>query len=492
MKRVYAAIDLKSFYASVECVKRNLDPLNTQLVVADPTRTEKTICLAISPALKAYGLPGRARLFEVLQKVQNINADRASRVPYHQLSGSSCFADELANNPDLALNFIIAPPHMKDYVAISTQIYRTYLQFVAPEDIFAYSIDEVFLDLTSYLKMYRLTPNELITKIVTTIFQQTGITATAGIGTNLYLAKVALDILAKHATPNSAGVRIAELDEISYRQKLWTHQPLTDFWRVGPGYNRKLREHCIFTMGDVARCSLTNSDLLYKLFGVNAELLIDHAWGYENATIHSIKTYRPNTTSLSSGQVLSRPYKFAEARVIVQEMSDALTLSMSEKGFLTDQLVLHVSYDVSSLKLQPKYRGPRTHDRYGREKPKSAHGTFRLPMSTSSTRQIRDGFLQLYDQLVGQHLLVRKITLTVGELLPKASDHARHTYQQTQLFAEPSSALAEKSTATEPKLQSAILTIQKRYGKNAILKGVNFENGATTIIRNHQLGGHGE
>lgn len=494
MERVYAAIDLKSFFASVECVKRNLDPLNAHLVVADPSRTEKTICLAISPALKAYGLPGRARLFEVLQKVQMVNAERASRVPYHRLSGSSCFADELASNPDLALDFIIAPPHMKDYVETSATIYRTYLQFVAPEDIFVYSVDEVFLDLTSYLKMYQMTPNQLVTKIVSEVYQRTGITATAGIGTNLYLAKVALDILAKHAAPNIAGVRIAELDELSYRQQLWTHQPLTDFWRIGPGYDRKLREHCMFTMGDVARCSLDNEDLLYKLFGVNAELLIDHAWGIEPATISSVKSYRPSATSLSSGQVLQYPYDFTKARVIVQEMSDALVLNMSEKGFLTDQLVLHVSYDVSSLANFPEYRGPRSRDRYGREKPKSAHGTIRLPEPTSSTRQARDGFLQLYDSLVHPKLLVRKITLTVGELIPKGSTQPQPAYQQTQLFPEPTPAnpLEQKSRANQDKLQSAILDIQKRYGKNAILKGLNFEDGATAIARNHQIGGHKE
>lgn len=494
MKRVYAAIDLKSFFASVECARRNLDPFNTHLVVADPSRTEKTICLAISPALKAYGLPGRARLFEVLQKVQMINADRASRVPYGRLSGSSCFADELAQNPDLALNFVIAPPHMKDYVETSTTIYRTYLRFIAPEDIFVYSIDEVFLDLTSYLKMYQMTPDQLVTKLVSEVFRLTGITATAGIGTNLYLAKVALDILAKHAQPNAAGVRIAELDEISFRKQLWTHHPLTDFWRIGSGYDRKLREHCMFTMGDVARCSLENEDLLYKLFGINAELLIDHAWGYENATIASVKNYHPSATSLSSGQVLQYPYDFTKARIIIQEMSDTLTLNMLEKGFLTDQLVLHVSYDVSSLERYPNYRGPRSHDRYGREKPKSAHGTFRLPEPTASTRQTRNGFLQLYDQLVDPRLLVRKITLTVGELVPKDFVHLQPAYQQTQLFAEQptTNELTQKANRNNDKLQSAILDIQRRYGKNAILKGLNFEDGATAIARNYQIGGHRE
>ena len=494
MERIYAAIDLKSFFASVECVRRGLDPLSTHLVVADPTRTEKTICLAISPALKAYGLPGRARLFEVLQKVQEINAERASHVPYHRLSGSSCFADELAQNPDLALNFVIAPPHMKDYVETSANIYRTYLRFVAPEDIFVYSIDEVFLDLTSYLKMYQMTPSQLVTKLVSEVFRLTGITATAGIGTNLYLAKVALDILAKHAQPNSAGVRIAELNELSFRKQLWTHHPLTDFWRIGPGYDRKLREHCMFTMGDVARCSLENMELLYKLFGVNAELLIDHAWGYESATIASVKHYRPSATSLSSGQVLQCPYSFDKARIIVQEMSDALTLSMLEKGFLTDQLILHISYDVSSLEQCPDYHGPRSHDRYGREKPKSAHGTFRLSEPTASTRQTRDGFLQLYDELVDPRLSIRKITLAVGELVPKDSTRPQPAYQQTQLFVEPSTLneLAQKANDNNDKLQSAILNIQKRYGKNAILKGLNFEDGATAINRNHQIGGHKE
>lgn len=494
MERVYAAIDLKSFFASVECVKRGLDPLNTHLVVADASRTEKTICLAISPSLKAYGLPGRARLFEVIQKVQMINSERASRVPYHYLSGNSCFADELQNNPDLALNFIVASPHMKNYVDISADIYRTYLRSVAPEDIFVYSIDEVFIDLTSYLKMYKMAPDQLVTKLVTDIYLQTGITATAGIGTNLYLAKVALDILAKHTKPNSAGVRIAQLNEMSYRTKLWAHYPLTDFWRIGPGYDRKLREHCMFTMGDIARCSLNNEELLYKLFGVNAELLIDHAWGVETATIASVKNYRPSATSLSSGQVLHCPYDFAKARIIVQEMSDALTLNMSEKGFTTDQLVLHVSYDTYSLEHYPKYNGPRSHDRYGREKPKSAHGTFRLPEATSSARQIQKGFLELYDELIDTHLLIRKITLTVGELSLKSFSRTQPAYQQTQLFAEPKTTkpLEQKIIQTDSKLQSAILDIQKRYGRNAILKGLNFEDGATAIARNHQIGGHKE
>lgn len=493
MERVYAAIDLKSFFASVECVKRGLDPLNVNLVVADPTRTEKTICLAISPALKTYGLPGRARLFEVLSKVQLINAERASRVPYRRLSGSSCFADELQNNPDLALNFVIAPPHMKDYIKTSAKIYKIYLDYVAPEDIFAYSIDEVFLDLTSYLKLYQMSPEQLVTKLVSAVYQRTGITATAGIGSNLYLAKVALDILAKHAAPNAAGVRIAELNESSYRQKLWTHQPLTDFWRIGPGYNRQLRKHCIYTMGDIARCSLDNPSLLYKLFGVNAELLIDHAWGFENATIASIKSYQPSSTSLSSGQVLQSPYDFTKARNIVREMSDSLTLNMSAKGYVTNQLVLHVSYDPSSLEQYPQYSGPLSQDRYGRKKPKSAHGTLRLPHATDSVAQTQAGFLKLYDQLVRPNLLVRKITLCVGELSPSNLSTSEPTIQQAQLFPTSSSqGPSAKTSLTDAKLQTAILDIQKRYGKNAILKGFSFEEGATAIARNHQIGGHKE
>lgn len=487
MGKVFAAIDLKSFYASVECAERGLDPLTTNLVVADITRTEKTICLAISPSLKSYGLPGRARLFEVNQKVRDINYQRRLKAPEKTFTGKSSNNELLLEHPELELSFLIAPPRMNKYVKTSQKIYDTYLNFLAPEDIFAYSIDEVFCDLTSYLKLYQLTPAELVTKMITAVYQTTGITATAGIGTNMYLAKVAMDILAKHAEPNSAGARIAELDEASYRQTLWSHQPITDFWRIGPGYAKRLKKHFIYTMGDVARCSLNNEDLLYKEFGVNAELLIDHAWGYECVEIADAKRHQPKNKSLSSAQVLSRPYNYNEARTIVDEMSEVIALEMMTKGYYTDQLVLHISYDITSMQnIQLHPDTTITFDRHGRKKPKSAHGTWRLNRPTDNLTEIRAGFLELFEQSVCPDFTVRRVMLCVANLTPH--DQLQPSLIQTSLFDKP----LTKSDIQHHNLQSAIMAIRHKYGKNAILRGTNFATGATGKQRNHQLGGHKE
>lgn len=491
MSRFYAAIDLKSFYASVECVERGLDPLTTNLVVADASRTEKTICLAISPSLKSYGLPGRARLFEVVSKAKQINAERLTHAPFGTFLGKSHNNPELQINPHLALDYITAPPRMQLYLDYSTRIYQIYLQHVAPEDIFAYSIDEIFCDITSYLKTSKLTPEEFVTSMIMQVYQETGIIATAGIGTNLFLAKVAMDVLAKHTEPNSAGVRITELNEFSFRQKLWNHQPITDIWRIGPGYTKRLKQNFMYTLGDVARCSLDNPELLYKLFGINAELLIDHAWGYEPVQISDIRKHQPHSKSLSKGQVLSCPYDFTKGRVIVDEMAEVITLEMMQKEYLTDQLVLHISYDISSMskiKLHPDI--PVTKDRHGRDKPKSAHSTWRLDHHTNSLDSIRQGFLELYDQSVCPDFTIRKVTLCVANLLPKNQTPAARTLTQANLFEQ-----ASPKTNTEElnqKLQSAILQIRQKYGKNAILRGTNFEQGATGIARNSQIGGHRE
>ena len=416
MNKIYASIDLKSFYASVECKERGLDPINTNLVVADKARTEKTICLAISPSLKSYGLPGRARLFEVVQKVKDINFQRRMRAPNHKFSGKSYNNTELKKNSSLELDYVIAAPRMSYYMKYSTTIYNIYLKYIAPEDIYSYSIDEVFCDLTKYLKTYKLTAKELVTEMIQDVYKTTGITATAGIGTNLFLCKVAMDIEAKHIQPNEYGVRIAQLDEASFRKKLWNHKPITDFWRVGKGYARRLEKHNIYTMGDIARCSINNEELLYKLFGINAELLIDHSWGWENVTIERIKAYKPEIRSLSSGQVLHCPYNCEKARLIIKEMVELLVLEMVEKQFITDQLVLDVIYDVENLtnpNYSKFYNGEITTDGYGRKVPKPAHGTFRLENKTSSTRLICDGFIKLYDSIVNKKLLIRKINICV-------------------------------------------------------------------------------
>lgn len=501
---IYAAIDLKSFYASVECIERGLDPLTTNLVVADASRTEKTICLAVSPSLKAYGISGRARLFEVVQKVKEANAQRLSRITEGQFAGKSIDAGELAENPQLALDYLAAPPRMAYYMRYSTRIYDIYLKYVAPEDIHVYSIDEVFMDVTSYLKASGKTPYEFIKMIVEDVLRTTGITATAGIGTNLYLCKVAMDIVSKHVAADSDGVRIAQLDEMTYRELLWSHQPLTDFWRVGRGYAQKLREHGIYTMGDVARCSIGkpnefyNEELLYQLFGINAELLIDHAWGYEPCTIADIKAYKPSTNSVGAGQVLHCPYDYEKARLIVHEMTDQLALDLVEKGLVTDQLVLTIGYDIENLadeRRRKSYKGEITTDHYGRKIPKHAHGTANLKRQTSSAKLLTEAVMGLYEHIVDRNLLVRRINLTANHVTDENAAAGEPEFEQMSLFSdyeqEQSVRKKEKELLErEKKMQQAVLSIKKKFGKNAILKGMNLEEGATAIDRNRQIGGH--
>ena len=503
-ERIYAAIDLKSFYASVECIERELDPLATNLVVADASRTEKTICLAVSPSLKAYGIPGRARLFEVVQKVREVNAMRREKAPGHKFTGSSWDAAELAANPSLELDYIAAPPRMAHYMEHSAKIYEIYLKYVAPEDIHVYSIDEVFMDITPYLKNSGLTAYGFVRRIIQDVLEVTGITATAGIGTNLFLCKVAMDIVAKHVEPDEDGVRIAQLDEMSYRRLLWSHRPLTDFWRVGRGYARKLEKNGLYTMGDVARCSIGdpnefyNEDLLYKLFGVNAELLIDHAWGWEPCTIADIKAYKPSTNSLSSGQVLHCPYTFDKARLIVREMTDLLVLDLVDKRLVTDQIVLTVGYDIENLTdpiICKRYKGPVTVDHYGRKVPKHAHGTANLRQPNSSTKLIMDAVMALYDKIVDPDLLVRRITLCANRVLDERHIPAESTFDQMDLFSDldeqkKQQEARDAALAREKRRQQAVLTIKKRFGKNAILKGMNLQEGATAVDRNRQIGGH--
>ena len=503
-QRYYLAIDLKSFYASVECVERHLDPLTVNLVVADPSRTEKTICLAVSPALKAYGIPGRARLFEVVQKMREVNRERKSKAPGRQFAGSSYSAPELAEHPELEASFITAPPRMAFYLEYSTRIYKIYLKYIAPEDIHVYSVDEVFLDVTHYLPACRLSPEELASRILRDIFDTTGITATAGIGTNLYLCKVAMDIVAKHVTPDENGVRIASLDEMSYRRLLWSHRPLTDFWRVGQGYAKKLEANGLFTMGDIARCSLGgpgeyhSEDLLYRLFGVNAELLIDHAWGWEPVTIDMIRAYEPENNSICSGQVLKCPYEFQKGELIVREMADQIALDLVEKRLLTDQIVLTVGYDVENLTnpgIRKQYRGEVTTDRYGRKVPKHAHGTVRLDSFTSSGRLIADAAVRLYHRITDPSLLIRRITVTADHLIQESLQKESASYEQLDLFTD-YEALERKQAEEnarlqkERRLQEAILNVKKKYGKNAVLKGTSLQEGATARDRNSQIGGH--
>ena len=498
-QRTYIAIDLKSFYASVECRERGLDPLDTNLVVADESRTDKTICLAVTPSLKSFGISGRARLFEVKQHVKQANAKRQHNAPGHKQEGSSHFYSELQADPSLAVDFIIAPPRMARYMEISTRIYQIYLKYIAPEDIVVYSIDEVFMDVTDYLDTYKLTPHDLAMKIILDVLAATGITATAGIGTNLFLSKVAMDIVAKHIPADKNGVRIAELDEMKFRRELWTHRPLTDFWRVGRGYAKKLEAHGMFTMGDVALCSERNEELLYKLFGKNAELLIDHAWGWEPTTIAAIKAYRPSTNSISSGQVLHCPYEADKAKLVVREMTDSLVLDLVDKGLVTDQIVLTVGYDIDNLtdpSRRAKYHGTIETDRYGRQIPKQAHGTINLNGHTSSTRKIMCAVTELYDRIVDKSLLVRRMYVVANHVLPEADAPKKNEGAvQLDLFTD-YVAEAEKQKAEnaalerERKIQAATLAIKKKYGKNAILKGMNFEEGATAKDRNAQIGGH--
>lgn len=497
-ERKYIAIDLKSFYASVECRERGLDPLNTNLVVADESRTDKTICLAVTPSLKSYGISGRARLFEVKQQVKEANAGRRHDAPGHKLEGSSCFSSELAANPKLAIDFIIAPPRMAYYMEYSTRIYSIYMKYIAPEDIIVYSIDEVFMDVTNYLNTYKLSAHDLAMKIIHDVLGSTGITATAGIGTNLYLAKIAMDIVAKHIPADKDGVRIAELDEMSYRQILWTHQPLTDFWRIGKGYAKKLEENGMFTMGDVARKSVVDEDLLYKLFGKNTELLIDHAWGWEPCTVEAVKAYRPSTNSLGSGQVLHTPYDAEKAKLVLREMADLLVLDMVDKGLVTDQIVITVGYDIENLtdpKRSKAYHGEIITDHYGRKIPKHSHGTINLGKHTSSTKKIMEATSELFDRIVDKSLLIRRLNITANHVIREDDVKQEVQYEQLDLFTDYADLQAkqEKEQAQlkrEKKMQKAMLTIKKKFGKNAILKGMNLEEGATARDRNSQIGGH--
>ena len=498
--RTYIAIDLKSFYASVECMERGLDPLTTNLVVADASRTEKTICLAVSPSLKAYGIPGRARLFEVVQKVKEANSRRLCEAPGRVFTGSSSNDIELKSSPGLSLDYIIAPPRMAYYMEYSTRIYNIYLKHIAPEDIHVYSIDEVFIDVTDYLNTHRLSAREFAMNMILDVLETTGITATAGIGTNLYLSKIAMDIRAKHIPTDKNGARIAELDEMSYRRLLWSHRPLTDFWRVGKGYAKKLEENGLYTMGDIARCSIGkpsdfhNEDLLYKLFGVNAELLIDHAWGWEPCTIADIKAYKPSAKSLGSGQVLQSPYSFEKAKLIVREMTELLVLDLVEKELLTDQMVLTVGYDIENLtdtKIRQSYRGTIATDNYGRSVPKQAHGSINLGRHTSSTKLISKAVLELFDRIVDENLLVRRVNLAANHVIDETSIEEADRPEQLNLFTDYEAHKQEEAELErEKRVQKSTLAIRKKYGKNAILKGTNLEEGATTIDRNSQIGGH--
>lgn len=504
MDRTYIAIDLKSFYASVECMERGLDPLTTNLVVADASRTDKTICLAVSPSLKSYGIPGRPRLFEVVQKIKEVNIERESKAPGKKFTGSSFHAVELAKSPELEVAYIAAVPRMAYYINYSTKIFDIYLRYIAPEDMHVYSIDEVFIDATAYLNTYQMTARELALKMIRDVLHETGVTATAGIGSNMYLSKVAMDIVAKKMPADNDGVRIAELDEMSYRRLLWNHVPLTDFWRVGKGYASKLTKNGLYTMGDIARCSLGKPDdfyneaFLYKLFGINAELLIDHAWGWEPTTIAEIKSYRPQKNSLGSGQVLQSPYPSDKAQLIVKEMTDLLVLDLVDKKLVTDQMVLTIGYDIENLTdpvIRKKYHGEVTTDYYGRQVPKHAHGTINLQCPTSSTKIIMDAVEELFDRIINRDLLVRRVNIVAARVMPESEVSEKPTFEQMDLFTdyealEKEHLQEEQEREKERRIQHAVLDIQKKFGKNAILKGMNFEEGAMTKERNGQIGGH--
>lgn len=506
MEHTYIAIDLKSFYASVECVERKENPLTTNLVVADESRTEKTICLAVSPSLKAFGIPGRARLFEVVAAVKEVNRRRLAAIPERKFSGKSCHAEDIDSDKSLAVSYIVAPPRMAKYMEYSTRIYQIYLRYFAPEDMHVYSVDEVFMDATRYLSTYKMSARELTRKIIQDILSETGITATAGIGTNLYLCKIAMDVWAKHTEADKDGVRIAELDEMSYRRYLWDHKPITDFWRVGRGYAKKLAENGMFTMGDIARCSVGkpgefyNEGLLYDLFGVNAELLIDHAWGWEPCTIEDIKAYKPSASSISTGQVLSEPYDFEKTRLIIREMTELLVLDLLDKHLVTDRMVLTVGYDIENLTDKSRrnaYNGEVVMDRYGRKIPKHAHGTANLKEKTSSISIIMDAVMELYDRIMDPALLTRRMSVVAANVVDESEAEAQktETYEQLSLFTDIETEEERKkeekaALLKERKAQEAVLAIRKKFGKNAILKGTNLEEGATTIDRNRQIGGH--
>lgn len=492
--KIYIAIDLKSFYASVECQERGLNPLTTNLVVADSSRTEKTVCLAVSPSLKQYGIPGRARLYEVIQKVKEINAERKLNSPNHTFTCSSYDDIALKKNKDLELSYIIAPPRMSYYMEYSTKIVDIYLKWFSIEDMFVYSIDEVFIDVTHYLQTYKCTPRELATKVIQNVLDETGITATCGIGTNMYLCKIAMDIVAKHCEPDKNGVRIAGLDELAYRKYLWNHKPLTDFWRVGNGISKKLEKHGMFTMGDVARKSIKDEEMLYRLFGINAELLIDHAWGFEPATIDSVKSYKPITNSISSSQVLHCPYNYKDTKLIVKEMAEQLSLDLVKKELMTSKLVLDIGYDVSNLSnsnLSNFYTGEIKLDRYGRKVPAHSHGTINIDHKTSSTKIITNKFAEIFENIINKDLLTRRITLTAQDVVNEDYYKNILSYEQMDMFID-YNALAKQrqKEQAEKSLQKAVLNIKSRYGKNAILKGMNFIESGTAIARNGQIGGH--
>ncbi len=503
-EKVYICIDLKSFYASVECVERGLDPLRTNLVVADKSRTEKTICLAVTPPMKAYGLSGRSRLFEVVQKVREVNARRRRNTPFGEFMGTSFDDILLGNDPELKLDYIVAQPRMSHYMTVSAKIYDIYLRHVSHEDIFAYSIDEVFIDATAYLPMLKISGREFAMRMIKDVLRETGITATAGVGPNMYLAKIAMDIMAKRMKPDEDGVRIAELNEYSYRRELWDHKPITDFWRVGAGTEARLEKIGLYTMGDIARCSVGergkyySEDLLYKTFGVNAELLIDHAWGYEPCTMNDVKSYKPETGSISSGQVLTVPYRADKARLVVREMTDMLVLDLVEKGLVTDQMVLTVGYDIENLidtRIAEKYSGEVVTDRYGRQIPKHAHGTVNLKKKTSSTALIMDAVTSLFDRIINPDLLVRRITVVANKVVPEKDVESGYVGDQMSffdIFDENDEAVQEekRAEAKEKRVQRALIDIKKKYGKNAIVKGMNLEEGATAMDRNKQVGGH--
>lgn len=481
----YICIDLKSFYASTECRERGLDPLDTNLLVADESRTDKTICLAVSPSLKSYGIPGRCRLFEAKRKIKEANA-RRRRI--HTLDGSSCSNAELKANPNLAIDFIIALPRMALYMEYSTRVHEVYLKYIAPEDIVVYSIDEVFMDVTNYLPTYKLNAHDLAMKIILDVLATTGITATAGIGPNLFLAKVAMDVTAKHIPADRNGVRIAEQDELSFRKTMWTHQPITDFWRVGPGYAAKLERYGMRTLGDVARCSVQDEELMYGLFGKNAELLIDHAWGWEPTTIKDIKAYKPSAKSLGSGQVLQCPYTCDKARLVVREMADLLVLDLVEKGLVCNQIVLTVGYDVENLSdPKKKYLGPTTQDRYGRLIPKHAHGTTNLDGYSSSSKQILQAVTELYDRIVDPYLLIRRLNVVANNVVLE-SEAPGAGEEQLDLFRDAEAERKERER--EKQLQQAVISLRQKFGKNAVLKGMNLQEGATAKQRNSQIGGH--
>lgn len=493
MQDYYISIDLKSFYASVECIERGLDPLKTNLVVADNTRTEKTICLAVSPSLKSYGIPGRARLFEVIQRVKEVNSERKYTVLGHKFTGKSYNDDELKAHKDYELDYIIAPPRMNKYMKYSIDIYNIYLKYFSPDDICVYSIDEVFIDVTKYLPTYKMKPSDLATKVIHDVYKQTGITATCGVGTNLYLAKVAMDIAAKHVKPNKFGVRIACLDEQMYKQQLWSHRPITDFWRVGKGIAKKMEQNHMYTMGDIARCSINNEDKLFKLFGINAELLIDHAWGYEPATIEEIKIYKPASNSISIGQVLHCPYNYEKTKLIIREMIDSLALDLVKKEKITKQLTLTIIYDVLNLK-EIDYDGEISYDHYGRKIPKYAHGTIKLDYKTSSSKILSQKCIELYEKIINPKLLVKKINIAACDITSELETQI--VYKQLDLFNNikkiNENKIEKEQTKEELKLSKTMLKIKEKYGKNSILKAMDLEEGATTIERNEQVGGHKE